>query len=217
MKADNDLQRDVLAELNWDPSVDARRIDVDVHDGVVTLAGRVSSHAQKCEAQTATLRVRGIRGVVVKLDVELPRADRRSDSALTEIANQVLAWNAQVPARRVQVTVEGGSVTLFGAVEWKYQSRAAEAALRNLAGIVDLLNLIEIKPGVEPRDVTRQIWAALHRNDRRHAKAISVVMNGGTVTLSGRIDSWGERDAARLAAWRAPGIRNVVDQTTVEA
>jgi osmotically-inducible protein OsmY len=216
MKVEADLQRDVLAELKWDPSVDARRIDVDVHGGVATLAGRVGSYAQKCEAQAAALRVRGIQGVIVNLDVELPRADRRSDAAIAECARQVLAWNAQVPANRVQVAVEDGSVTLFGAVEWKYQSRAAEAALRNFVGIIDLLNLIEIKPGVEPRDATRQISAALHRRDRRHAKAISVAMNGGTVTLSGRIDSWGERDAARLAAWRAPGIRNVVDQTTIE-
>lgn len=37
MKTNRELQRDVTAELNWDPSVDANRIDVEAHDGIVTL------------------------------------------------------------------------------------------------------------------------------------------------------------------------------------
>jgi osmotically-inducible protein OsmY len=89
--------------------------------------------------------------------------------------------------------------------------------MRNLVGIKGLVNLIEIKPRIEPRDVTRQIEAALRRRSFRRAKSVSVVMNGGTVTLCGQLDSPSERNAARLAAWRAPGVRNVVDQTTIAA
>jgi osmotically-inducible protein OsmY len=48
MKTDRELQRDVAAELEWDPSVDASRIDVEVHAGIVTLTGLVNSYAQKC-------------------------------------------------------------------------------------------------------------------------------------------------------------------------
>lgn len=125
--------------------------------------------------------------------------------------------NASIPPRRVKVTVKHGWVVLSGGVEWEYQSRAAESAMRNLMGITSLVNLIEIKPGVEPRDVTRQIEAAPHRRSFRCAKDISVVVNGGIVTLCGQPDSSGERRAARLAAWRTPGVRNVVDQTTIAA
>ena len=66
-------------------------------------------------------------------------------------------------------------------------------------------------------DVTRRIEAALRRRSFRRAQEISVVVNGGTVTLCGQLDSSSERNAARLAAWRAPGVRNVVDQTTIAA
>ncbi|WHZ18048.1 MAG: hypothetical protein OJF55_000197 [Rhodanobacteraceae bacterium] len=217
MKTDRELQRDVAAELNWDPSVDASRIGVEAHAGIVTLTGLVNSYAQKCHAQTAAWRVSGVEGVIADLDVELPDIDRRSDKDIARAAHNLLAWNASIPPRKVKVTVRDGWLVLSGSVEWEYQSRAAESAMRNLVGITGLVNLIEIKPRVEPRDVTRQIEAALRRRPFRRARDISVVVNGGTVTLCGQLDSPGERNAARLAAWRAPGVRNVVDHTTVAA
>lgn len=217
MKTDRELQRDVMAELNWDPSVDASRIDVEAHAGLVVLSGLVESHAQKCHAQTAAWRVDGVEGVIADLEVELPGSDWRSDGDIARAAGNVLAWNTSIPPRRVKVSVSQGWIVLSGSVEWEYQSRAAESALRNLVGVKGLVNLIEIKPRIEPRDVTRQIEAALRRRSFPRAKAISVAVNGGTVTLCGELDSPSERNAARLAAWRAPGVRNVVDQTTIAA
>jgi osmotically-inducible protein OsmY len=217
MKSDQELQRDVTAELNWDPSVDASWIDVEAHAGIVTLSGLVNSYAQKCHAQTAAWRVGGVDGVSADLEVELPDFGRRSDNDIATAAHNVLAWNTSIPPRKVKASVKHGWVVMSGSVEWEYQSRAAEAAIRDMVGIKGLVNLIEIKPEIEPRDVTRQIEAALRRRSFRRAKEISVSVNGGTVTLCGQLDSSSERNAARLAAWRAPGIRNVVDQTTIAA
>jgi osmotically-inducible protein OsmY len=217
MKTDKELRRDVATELKWDPSVDASRIEVEARAGIVTLAGLVNSYAQKCRAQKAAWRVGGVEGVIADLEVELPGGDRRSDKDIARAAHNVLAWNASIPPRRIKVAVSQGWLVLSGHVEWEFQSRAAEDAVRNLVGIRGLVNLIEIKPAVEPRDVTCQIEAALRRRSFRRAKSVSVVMNGGTVTLCGQLDSPSERNAARLAAWRAPGVRNVVDQTTIAA
>lgn len=47
MKTDTQLQQDVLAELKWEPAVNAAQIGVEVKDGIVTLAGHVSSYAEK--------------------------------------------------------------------------------------------------------------------------------------------------------------------------
>jgi len=217
MKTAKELQRDVTAELNWDPYVDSGRIDVEVQAGIATLTGLVNSYAQKCSAQTAAWRVSGVEGVIADLEVELPSNDWRSDRDIAKAAHNVLAWNTSIPPRRVKVAVKHGWLVLSGNVEWEYQSRAAESAMRNLVGIKGLVNLIEIKPRIEPRDVTRQIEAALRRRSFRRAKTISVVVNGGTVTLCGQLDSPSERNATRLAAWRAPGVRNVIDQTTIAA
>ncbi|HET7610405.1 MAG TPA: BON domain-containing protein [Rhodanobacteraceae bacterium] len=217
MRTDRELQNDVAAELNWEPSVDTGRIAVDVLDGVATLSGLVSSYVQKCEAEAAALRVRGVKGVIVKIDVELPDASQRSDREIAAAARHALAWNAAVPRNSVTVAIKNGWAMLSGAVEWEYQSRAAELSVRSLVGIQGLVNLIEIKPRIQPREVTHQIEAALRRRSHHRPEGLSVVVNGGTVTLSGELGSWSERHAARLAAWNAPGIRNVVDHTTVAA
>ena len=59
MKTDSQLQRDVIAELNWEPSVDARQIGVEVSEGVVKLSGHVHSFAEKWNAEQAAQREAG--------------------------------------------------------------------------------------------------------------------------------------------------------------
>jgi osmotically-inducible protein OsmY len=51
MKTDVELQRDVIAELAWNPVVNAADIGVEAKGGVVTLAGTVGSLAEKYEAE----------------------------------------------------------------------------------------------------------------------------------------------------------------------
>jgi hypothetical protein len=51
MKSDNEIERDVKAELEWDPDLDASDIAVSVKSGVVTLAGFVKSYTEKEHAK----------------------------------------------------------------------------------------------------------------------------------------------------------------------
>ena len=62
MKTDKQVQKDVIAELSWEPSVNAAQIGVEVKDGIVTLAGHVSSYAEKWNAERAAQRVSGVKG-----------------------------------------------------------------------------------------------------------------------------------------------------------
>ena len=64
MKTDTQLQQDVMAELAWEPSVNAAQIGVEVKDGVVTLAGHVESFVEKWEAERSAQRVSPTRVIV---------------------------------------------------------------------------------------------------------------------------------------------------------
>ena len=46
MQDDKQLQRDILDELQWEPSIDAAEIGVTVRDGIVTLTGTVPLHGR---------------------------------------------------------------------------------------------------------------------------------------------------------------------------
>jgi len=67
----NDLQirNDVLAALDREPDVVAGTIGVEVHHGVVKLAGRVNDLAVKAGAERAAVGVDDVTSVVVDIDV----------------------------------------------------------------------------------------------------------------------------------------------------
>ena len=63
MSTDSEIKRDVEAELQSDPTIDATDIGAAVKNGVVTLAGFVRSYSEKLEAEAAAKRVTGVVGV----------------------------------------------------------------------------------------------------------------------------------------------------------
>jgi osmotically-inducible protein OsmY len=150
MKTDKQLQQDVVAELQWEPSVDAAHIGVEVRDGVVTLAGHVDSYAEKWGAENAAQRVGGVRAMAIELHVKLPGASERTDADTASNATSALEWLTTVPQGAVKVMVEGGRVTLTGEVEFAYQRWSAETAIRCLFGVTDVVNRVALKQGVAP-------------------------------------------------------------------
>ena len=215
MKTDSQLQHDVSEELNWEPSVHAARIGVEVKDGVVTLAGEVDSYAEKWNAERAAQRVSGVKALTTSLKVHLTSLSKRTDADIAESVENVLEWTASLPAGAIQVMVEGGWVTLSGNVDWQFQKQTAAESIRTLLGVVGVNDQIGIKPSVTATAVKADIEAALKRASIADAKKIHVAVSGNEVTLTGTIHNWNERDAATTSAWGTPGVRNVVDLMTL--
>jgi osmotically-inducible protein OsmY len=215
MKTDSELRREVERELEWEPSVDERRIGVSVMDGIVTLTGEVSSFGEKWRAERAVERVAGVRGIANELEVKL--LSERSDVDIAKAAADALKWNVMVPSDKITVKVSNGWLTLEGEVRWDYQRRAAERAVRDLPGVRGVSNLIRIKPRVEPENVKERIEETFKRVATLDANRISVQAEGSEVTLRGTVHSWIERHEAEKAAWAAPGVTAVHNYITVSA
>jgi osmotically-inducible protein OsmY len=69
MSNDMQIKHDVLAELGQEQSVVAGTIGVEVHHGVVKLAGQVGDQATAQSAERAAHRVDEVTAVVVDIDV----------------------------------------------------------------------------------------------------------------------------------------------------
>jgi|SRR5581483_11746099 len=212
--SDIDLRQDVLDELEWDPSIDARKVGVSVEDGIVRLTGSVSTYSEKLAAERIAKRVHGVVGVANDLEVKL--LFERDDVDIAKAAIQAIEWGTSIPKQKVKVTVSKGWVTLEGDVEWYYQKRAAEEAVEKLAGVRGVTNNIRIvTTAIRAADVKEKIEAALKRNAELDAKKIMVETSDGKVTLRGTVRSWIERQDAENAAWAAPGVTKVVDEIRI--
>lgn len=44
---------------------------------------------------------------------------------------------------------------------------------------------------------------------------LSISIDGGEVTLGGKLDNWYERDLAETAAWSVPGVTQVLDKISL--
>lgn len=211
MKTDNQLQRDILAELDWDPALDAAAIGVQVSEGIVTLTGQVASFGEKWEAERATQGVAGVQALTVALDVRLPGTSQRDDVDIARTVTNALLWSSVVPAGAVSAMVEAGHVTLSGEVLWPHQRDAAAQAVRNLMGVTGVSDQIAVKPHVTSQGVKDRIDATLKRRAHQDAEQIVATVHGSEVTLTGPVHSWPERRLACHAAWSTAGVHNVID------
>jgi osmotically-inducible protein OsmY len=195
MGKNKDVRDAVEDELNFVPLVNA-------------------SDTQYVEAAAAR-RVAGVKNVHNHLEVVLPPGDYRDDPTLTTTANNALAQNITVPAG-VEASARNGRVTLTGTVRYGSERAAAEQTIAGLAGVRNIKNEIEIRSGAERLDVTLNVQDALNRYALiPDGSDVTVETSGNTVTLSGHVRTWAERDAVVGAAWLTVDVYDVRDELLV--
>jgi osmotically-inducible protein OsmY len=210
------LQRDVMAELEWDPSIEASEIGVLVKDGVVTLNGHAHTFWERRAAERDAARISGVKAVANEIEVNAPRDEQHySDSDVAHAVVNALQWNPSLPKNCIKVTVDDGWVTLDGSVCWQYQKDAAQHSLDRLRGVKGVNNLIAVVPQTSAVAIERRIQSALERRADLDAQNIRVEADGRKVRLQGNVSTWIEREAADKVAWSAPGVAEVDNQIVV--
>ena len=214
-KSDNQLQHDVEAELEWEPSVDHADIGVAVNDGVVTLSGYVKSYPEKVAAEKATRRVAGVKAIAEEIKVRYASDPKTADHEIAKRILDLFAWHVSIPKETVKLKVEHGWVTLTGTVDWFFQKDEAAKAAGRITGVLGISNLIDVTKLPVAADIKDRITAAFRRQANLDASGVTVITDGSTVRLGGMVKAWNERGVAERAAWAAPGVNKVEDDIIV--
>lgn len=212
---DKSLRNAVIAELDFQPNIDATNIGVAVEKDVVTLSGYLPNYLQKTKIVDAVRHLKGVHGIADEIEIRIPSEKKDDDDQIARRAIDIINWDVEIPDGVIKVSVHDGWVTLTGDVEWQFEKFAAESSVRRLSGVRGIINNIMIKPRLRAPDIKQRIEDALKRHAEVEARKISVQVTDDVVILRGEVDDWDELNAVRAAAWAAPGVRHVNDQLVV--
>ncbi|CAD5265571.1 MULTISPECIES: BON domain-containing protein [unclassified Imperialibacter] len=219
MKTNEELQKDVMEELKWDPLLRdvASQIGVTANEGVVTLSGLVDTYSKKLAAERAAQRVTGVNVVAVDLEVKIEAMHVKTDIEIADAINNALKWHSALKNEQIEVKVDNGWVYLTGFTYWDYERRATANAVRNLIGVKGVTNNIMLKSQtIDPKQIKGKIAAAFHRSATVDSSNLHVNVSGNHVTLSGKVRSWAEKREAEKVAWSSPGVTRVDNEIEID-
>lgn len=141
---------------------------------------------------------------------------RLADNRVEEMVRKTLSGDSRIDLSEIHVHVQNGVVYLSGKVDSALEKRAARESLQ-AADIDQVVDQIELRNYVERTDaeLSNSVKQALIRDIDVDARAISVSANAGGVSLSGRVDSYFQRNAAENIAWWTPGVIDVINRLEV--
>jgi len=139
-RTDPDIAQDAALALQLHSMI-PENVQAVVHNGHLTLTGRVEWLYQKQSAERAVRHIRGVRGMSDHITVA-PNATSRD---VRHRIVRALHQDADLDARHITVTVSGNTATLTGTVGTWLQWESADRAAANAPGIAHVDNQIVVQ------------------------------------------------------------------------
>lgn len=144
----------------------------------------------------------------------------KTDSEIKEDVLDELMWQPNVDETQIGVIVEKGVVTLTGVVDTYAKKVAAEKAVKNVVGVKAVADDIEVKYGdaykKTDKEIAKAVVNALSWNASVPDDKVEIEVRDGWVYLSGELQWFYQKDAARKAAENLLGVKKVVNNITLK-
>lgn len=134
---DTKIAQSVRSALVWDEVAPDDKIEAIVRNGVVTLKGTVDYWYQRKSAVDVVKRIAGVTGVNDHIVIAPPT--RQDQDIFHEVRAALVR---RLPMEHIDVTVDGGVVTLMGTVTSYVTRREAETVAWWTTGVKDVTNKI---------------------------------------------------------------------------
>jgi osmotically-inducible protein OsmY len=138
---DEDVAKQALNILAWDLAVPKDAVRVTVAKGWITLSGNVDWYYQKSAAEQDIRKLHGVMGVTNQIMI-------KPGTQPVEIEQKIkaaLERNADFEAKNIDVSSQGGKVTLTGKVDSYYERMLAEDTAWSAPGVTQVDDLLTIR------------------------------------------------------------------------
>lgn len=228
VRSEDEIRRAIEDALMHDPRVSSFNVAPSVRDNAVTLRGVVDNLRARRAAEQVAHDTVGV-GLVYNY-LKVRPAQERSAQAIAEDVRAALRRDPYVDRYEITVDVEDGTVYLSGSVDSYFEKAQADDLAARVNGVTDVVNSLEAGGSAYGYDPYVDDWLIygfdwydyvpsytyeLDQNIRRaieeelawspfvDADEVSVSVNDGIATLTGEVDSWMEKGAARDNAYQA--------------
>lgn len=227
--SDEEIRDAVKDALLYDPRVLSFKIGVDVDHGVVTLRGKVDNlRASRAASEDARNTV-GV--ITVRNRVRIRTEAPVDDAIIESRVRDALRRDPYLEPYEVTVNARNGVVDLYGTVDSYFEKGQADDVASDVIGVIAVDNNLVVDHDFIPyaydpyvddwylhdyrwydysgdnqpyrsdyqilRDIEDQLWWSPFVD----ADEVTVTVDNGVATLTGTVDSWAERRAARKNAY----------------
>jgi hyperosmotically inducible periplasmic protein len=239
--SDADVKKQVETAMQADTSLKGSSITVQsVNNGVVLLGGTAKTLTDHLSAVEVAASVPGVRRVAseiqspdtladeeiwrertaAKSDADYGIADASRDVWVTSMVKMSLLSDSKTPALEINVDTRNGVVTLFGMVPGKDAKMAAEADARQVSGVRNVKNELQVvasaqQPAVKAQDADIQRDVTKSFEDRAELKSVDIEVKNCVARLSGTVPTGMQRLEAAVVARSTAGVCSVRDDLRI--
>lgn len=231
-KTKGDLQEAVKDALRSDPRVFSFKVDVDVTGSIVTLRGTVNSLRTKRAAGEDARNTVGVSYVSNRLKVRPQNLLR--DPEVADNVREAFLRDPYVERFDIRVTVRDGTAHLYGIVDSNFEKIRADHVASRITGVLEVENHLKVDdngsyasdPYVDEFDFDPSYSRENERQSTRKTDAeiknaivdalwwspyvnedkVKVSVDGGVATLTGRVGTWTESQAATTNAYQSGAV-----------
>ncbi|CAA9309497.1 MAG: hypothetical protein AVDCRST_MAG56-6107 [uncultured Cytophagales bacterium] len=205
--SDKDITHAVQTEFGVRPTLSSESFTIATNKGVVQLSGTTDHILARDRAEEIALAVKGVRGVVNRIQV---RASGRTDAEIQKDVEKAILTDPAADAYEVQAKVKGGIVSLTGKVDSWAESQIATRVVKKVKGVRQVDNQITVLYKTDRIDgeIAKDIAQKLRYDARVNDGLIKSKVKDGAVTLLGTVGSALEKTRAHNDAWVA-GVKSV--------
>ncbi len=212
---DQDIDNAVEHTLLTDSALLNNQLDASVSEGIVTLSGKADHLMARERAVKLAETIRGVRGVVNTITLEMPS---RTDDELRKDVEAALLYDAATDSYELTPAVQDGVVTLSGTVQSYREEQLALHVAKGVTGVKEVKDNITLKPRIDRPDaeIAAHIKRAIAIDVWLDPNFITSEVKDGVVTLTGAVGSTAQRTRAMMLA-STSGAKSInVDGLKVE-